>query len=183
MKHLTECAQNDDLGQWYYRDFSSFLLDFTCINFRSHISHHCYLTIDHPRKKEATPNKGERTNCSRYFRNIKGPAICMKESTQNEQLEKRFFEILNFFENQGSILYQNWVFIFPPWLGKWVYTQADNRRISIADSSNFVAMASTAWVSRVRSSLVFIAWVCRVMTKYIHIIVLLLEFSLKSSCN
>lgn len=106
----------------------------------------------------------------------------MKESTQNKQLEKRFFEIHNFFENQGSILYQNWVFIFPPWLGKRVYTQADNQQVSIADSNNFVAMAPTAQVSRVRSSLVFIAWVCRVMTKYIHIIVVL-EFSLKSSCN
>jgi hypothetical protein len=68
----------------------------------------------------------------------------MKESTQNEQLEKRFFEIHKFFENQGSILYQNWVFIFSHSLGKQVYIQADNRRISIADSSNFVAMAPTA---------------------------------------
>jgi hypothetical protein len=66
----------------------------------------------------------------------------MKESTKNKQLEKLFFEILKFFWEPRIYTKTGFLF-FSHLLGKRVYTQADNRRISIADSNNFVAIAPT----------------------------------------
>jgi hypothetical protein len=38
-----------------------------------------------------------------YFRNTKEPAVCMKELTKNQQLEKHFILIFKKIENQSSI--------------------------------------------------------------------------------
>jgi hypothetical protein len=63
--------------------------------------------------------------------------------TKNEQFEKRFFEILKFFQNQGSVPKLGFLFFHPDWVSEHI-PKVDNRKISIADSNNFAAMAPTA---------------------------------------
>ncbi len=60
-----------------------------------------------------------------YFRNMKEPAVFMKELAKNRQLEKHFFFIFKKLDNQSSIPKQVfWIFFSPPRVS--VYTRVDN---------------------------------------------------------
>jgi hypothetical protein len=61
-----------------------------------------------------------------HFRNMKEPAVFMKELAKNQQLEKLlFFLIFKKIDSQSSIPKQVFFFFHPHWVS--VYTRVDNR--------------------------------------------------------